>query len=34
MKIEVTREGCCAQDEQVGSLTLVFELKETSTIRD
>lgn len=34
MDIVVTRKACCAQADQVGPLTLVVELKETSTIPD
>lgn len=32
MKIEVTREACCSQDDQLGPLRLHVELSETSSI--
>lgn len=32
MRIEVTREACCSQDDQLGPLTLQIELAEESVI--
>jgi hypothetical protein len=32
MRIEVTREACCSQDDQLGPLSLQFELPEESLI--
>ncbi len=34
MKIEVSRQACCAQDDQLGPLTIDVELSDNATIQD
>ena len=34
MNVKITRQACCAQDDQLGPLTLNLELPESSTIQD
>jgi hypothetical protein len=34
MRIEITRDACCAQDDQIGPLEMIFEIDPEALLRD
>lgn len=34
MRIEITRQACCAQDDQIGPLEMMFDVDESNTLFD